>query len=261
MPRIGGEAPARCARAAPASCPVTCSVPPNGVTWSTPGRARSAAASVARSGPVTAHATSFALRHDLGRGAGGEQPAFEDVREPVAALGLVHVVRRDEHRDALRRRARGSGPRSRGAPSGRRPPSARRAAAAAGWCSMQAASDRRCFQPPDSWPASWSRRAPKVRARRSPRRTTLRAVRHAVHPRHEIEVLADGEVFPQRKALRHVADLALDRVGLADHVEAEAGAAAAVRRRAGRTASGSTSSCRCRWDRESRRSRRAAPAA
>ena len=32
-----------------------------------------------------------------------EQRAAEDESEPMAALGLVHVVRRDEHRRALRR--------------------------------------------------------------------------------------------------------------------------------------------------------------
>src|SRR3954454_12943526 len=37
------------------------------------------------------------------RGAGGEQAAVGDVGKAVAALGLVHVVRRDEYRDALRR--------------------------------------------------------------------------------------------------------------------------------------------------------------
>jgi hypothetical protein len=54
-------------------------------------------------------------------------------------------------------------------------------------------------------------------------------VRHLVDARGEVEVLADGEVFPEREALRHVADVALDRFRLRADVVAEAGAAAGVR--------------------------------
>ena len=53
------------------------------------------------------------------------------------------------------------------------------------------------------------------------------ALGHAVHAGDEVEVLADGEVFPQGEALRHVADFALDRRGVAD-VVAEAGAVARI---------------------------------
>src|SRR6185503_19734972 len=54
------------------------------------------------------------------------------------------------------------------------------------------------------------------------------AVGQAVHARDELEVLAQRQVFPEREALGHVADLALDLRGLPDHVVAEAGAAAGV---------------------------------
>src|SRR3970040_217253 len=54
------------------------------------------------------------------------------------------------------------------------------------------------------------------------------AVLHALHARDELQVLAYGEVFPQREALRHVADLALDGRGLAQDVVVQAGAFARV---------------------------------
>src|SRR6202035_1292395 len=43
------------------------------------------------------------------------------------------------------------------------------------------------------------------------------------------QVLADGEILPEREALRHVADVALDLSGLAHDVVAQARAFAAVR--------------------------------
>jgi hypothetical protein len=51
----------------------------------------------------------------------------------------------------------------------------------------------------------------------------------AVDPRGELQVLLDGQVLVEPELLRHVADVTLDRVGLADHVVAEAGAAARIR--------------------------------
>ncbi len=55
-------------------------------------------------------------------------------------------------------------------------------------------------------------------------------IAQAVEPRDEFEVLAHREILIQAEALRHVADLALDLVGVAADVVAEAGALAAVRR-------------------------------
>ena len=60
------------------------------------------------------------------RGAQRDQLAAIHEPDPLAALGLVHVVRRDEQRHALLRPARRAGPRGRGAPPGRRRRSARR---------------------------------------------------------------------------------------------------------------------------------------
>ena len=55
-------------------------------------------------------------------------------------------------------------------------------------------------------------------------------VAHAVEPRDEFQVLAHRKILIQAEALRHVADLALDLVGVAADVVAEAGALAAVGR-------------------------------
>src|SRR6185437_2216685 len=52
----------------------------------------------------------------------------------------------------------------------------------------------------------------------------------AIESRHELQILPHRKVLIQREALRHVADLALDLVGVATDVVAEAGALAAIRR-------------------------------
>ena len=98
-----------------------------------------------------------------------------------------------------------------------------------GSCSRQAASARRCFQPPDSVPASCSPRARE--AQPVERRVDARgAVGHPVHPRDEREVLADREVVPEREPLRHVARAALDLPRLGADVVAQARALAGVGR-------------------------------
>src|SRR5208282_3009911 len=53
---------------------------------------------------------------------------------------------------------------------------------------------------------------------------------HAVHARDEAEILPNREIVPERKALRHVADVAFDLLGLANNVVTEASALATVRR-------------------------------
>ena len=62
----------------------------------------------------------------FGRRAEGRQPAGVDERDPVAALGLVQVVRRHQHGDAVRATACRSAARTAGATPGRRRRSARR---------------------------------------------------------------------------------------------------------------------------------------
>ena len=95
--------------------------------------------------------------------------------------------------------------------------------------SVQAPSASRCFQPPDREPASCSSRPLQA----EPRNHLARGaggIGHAVKPRDELEVLAHRQVLIQAEALRHVADLALDLVGLGADVVAEAGAGAFIRR-------------------------------
>src|SRR5438552_2073316 len=50
----------------------------------------------------------------------------------------------------------------------------------------------------------------------------LFAVAHAVHASDEIQIFANRQVFPERKALGHVAHVALDFLGLAQDVVAQA---------------------------------------
>ena len=128
---------------------------------------------------------------------------------PVAALGLVHVVRADQHGEP------GGGERVDLLPElapacGSTPAVGSSSSSSCGSCRMQAASARRCFQPPESWPASWRPRAPRP-SRSSAALDRLAALRHRVDPRDEVEVLAHAQVLPEAEALGHVADLALDR--------------------------------------------------
>src|SRR2546430_1372148 len=53
---------------------------------------------------------------------------------------------------------------------------------------------------------------------------------HGVHAGDEAQVLANGEILPEREALRHIAGMALDLFGLAHDVVAETGAFTAVGR-------------------------------
>ena len=96
-----------------------------------------------------------------------------------------------------------------------------------GSCSRQAASARRCFHPPESVPASWPRRLPEPEALER-LVDPAAAVGQPVDSPDELEVLRDRQVLVEAEALRHVADLALDPRRLAQDVEAEARAAAAV---------------------------------
>jgi hypothetical protein len=55
-------------------------------------------------------------------------------------------------------------------------------------------------------------------------------IAHTIEPGDEFQILPHRQILVQRKALRHVADLALDLVGVAADVVAETGALAAVGR-------------------------------
>ena len=154
-----------------------------------PACSRSSPARIARSGPVTDQVVRPDVLDHFAHRAVREQLAVGDVGEPVAALRFVHVVRGDEEGQALAPRAGESAPRNRGAPSGPRPRSARRAAAA----SARESGTRRARAA-----ASSRRRAgPRVgsAALGQPEALDARlhaplAVGHAVHARDEIEILA-----------------------------------------------------------------------
>ncbi len=85
----------------------------------------------------------------------------------------------------------------------------------------------RCFQPPDSSPASWFARLVRPRSA-SGLAYDVAAVWDVVNAGDEVEVLGDGEVIPEGKSLRHVADVALDVCALRANVIAEAGAGAGI---------------------------------
>ena len=93
----------------------------------------------------------------------------------------------------------------------------------------QAASARRCFQPPESWPGELLLASGQAKAFDGFAHGPA-PVRHAVHARDEIEVFGDGQILPEAEPLGHVADLAFDRLALGHHVVAEAGALARRRR-------------------------------
>ena len=146
--------------------------------------------------------------HELTRRALGHEPAAIEDGEAVAALRLVHVVRRHQDRGAADRPARTGFPRNRDGSADRRRWSARRAAAARARAASRpparaAASVRR------SWCRRAARAGPQVVLSRAAR--SMRSARSSrVEPEdaaHEIEVLQHREVFPQREALGHVADL------------------------------------------------------
>ena len=120
-------------------------------------------ASASSPGPVTTKVCSPDRLDHLGDGALGDQPAVGDVADPVAALGLVHVVGRDQHGDAAGGEPWISSQNSRRA-LGSTPAVGSSSSSSCGACMMQAASASRCFQPPDSLPASCCRAAWSARA-------------------------------------------------------------------------------------------------
>ena len=76
-----------------------------------------------------------------------------------------------------------------------------------------------CFIPPERLPAR--RRLNGVRLLKASSRSICSCAavsRHAVDVGVEVDVLHHGQVGVEAEALAHVADLLLDRLGLADHV-------------------------------------------
>jgi hypothetical protein len=93
----------------------------------------------------------------------------------------------------------------------------------------QAASARRCFQPPDKLAGELltARRQAEILKRVAD--VAARRIK-VVEPGDEIEVLLDRQVLVEGKALRHVADFAANAAAVAAHVETEHGALALVGR-------------------------------
>ena len=145
-PRARRGAPLRSPRRRPST--VTCTARPNiAAADAPPGRP-----AAPRPRPARRSARTSRMRlAEPARSAGGrverDQPAAVHQRQPVAVLGLLHVVGGDEHRGAAARRARRSGPRSCGATSGSTPDVGSSRKRIGGSCSTAQPSARRCFQP------------------------------------------------------------------------------------------------------------------
>ena len=129
--------------------------------------------------------------------------------DAMAAFGFVHVVGRDEHGQALSRKAMDFVPEIAPRHRARRPRSARRAAHSFGLWIMQrqapgVVSIRRTRRRPAAF-ADWTDRAFRACCRH------VRAWAQFVEAGDELKIFLDRQVFVKRKALRHVADFALDR--------------------------------------------------
>ena len=171
----------------------------------------------------------------------------------MAALGLVHVVRRHQDRGAgvgeLEQPLPEIAPRFADRPRW----SARRGTAAPVRGCTAPASASRCFWPPLSVPASCCCRSSNRYCWISASmRCARRRARDVLDGGEELEVLAHGEVLVQREPLRHVADARAQRLGLARHLQAQHLDARRRSASAGRTACGSSSTCPSRSARGSR---------
>ena len=139
-------------RAPRLSEPTTCSVGRTAPPARRPGLPWSAAATCSSRGPAPRRCqpgistTSSTVPR-------GQHLAIGDVADAVAALGLVHVVGRDQHRQPAAASRWISSQNSRRA-LGSTPAVGSSSSSSFGLCMMQAASASRCFQPPDSVPAS-----------------------------------------------------------------------------------------------------------
>ena len=217
------------------------------------------------------HRIDRAVRSDFDDRAGGEdglelvggaerrETARVDDRDAVAVLGLVQVVRRDEHRRAGRRQAVDQRPEH---AAGQRIDAAGR---------LVEEHDRRLVE---DGAAEGEALAPPAGEIGRPRLLAPAEARHLQHelaarfqPRaldavnagEEPDVLIDRQVSIEREPLRHVADAALDAFRIAADVDRRRPSRCRWSASAGRTAFGWWSTCRRRSRRGSRRSRRGAP--
>ena len=177
----------------------------------------------------------------------------------MAVLGLVEIVRRHQHGDARRRDSVSIRRQNWRRDSGSTPPVGSSRKTIGGSWRIAQPSARRCRQPPAR------SRAQRLLAAgeaghldaRSARRASSSLAIEPVDAAEEADVLIDGQQLVEREPLRHVADAALDAFRIAADVDAADRRGAATSARAGRTACGSSSTCRRRCCRGTRRSRRA----
>ena len=157
-----------------------------------------------------------------------QQTAIADVGQGVAAFGFIHVVGRDQHRQAARRQFVQLVPEQ---PARLRVDAGRRLVQQQQLRVVQQAGGQRQALLPAARQGPGQLLAPAAQAQLFQRGVDLRAPpRHVVDAGDEVEVFFDAQVFVQAEFLRHVADLALDLARLAADVEAQASAAALVGR-------------------------------
>ena len=195
---------ASAASSAAASVPVMCSAAPNAATWSTAGNARSRVASAGQRRALDRPGDERLARDDLARRALRQQPSAENVAELVAALGLVHVVRADEHGDAARGELVQLVPEI--APRLRIDAGGRLVQQQQLRLVQQARGERQALLPAAGKLARELVRAIGEAESRERVLDALVATSSIEYMRaDEAQVLADRQVLPQREALRHVA--------------------------------------------------------
>ena len=187
-----------------------------------------------------AAARSYVARISCARADAGDASAVEE-GDARGVLGLVHVRRGDDDRQAVVVQLVAAAPRTRGATPDRRRSSARRAAADRGCVSSAATSASFCFMPPDSAPA---RRAPE--AVHADALEQVRGARVGDVVRHAVELRAQPQVLVDRQVLVHARTAAArSRTSPVCSTADRARSRLPARRRR----CGKTSSCRRRRDR------------
>src|SRR6516165_12482818 len=158
-----------------------------------------------------------ALHHD---------PTVREVDDPVAALGFIHVVGRDQDREAVARHVMNEVPEL----------ASRLGVDACGRLVEQ--QELRLVQDAGGkrkalFPAAGELRGKLVATVSEPHALhdathCLACVGHLVNACHEIEILEHRQVVVEAELLRHVADLVADQWRLPDDVEPKTGAVSAV---------------------------------
>ena len=147
----------------------------------------------------------------------GHHRAVGNVSKAVAAFRFIHVVRGDQYRDASSREAVNFLPEI--TPCFRVDASSRFIKQQKFRLVQQARGQRQSLLPAAGKTAS-QLFAPTGKAKVFQRLIDhLAAISHAEHAGDEIEVFTNAQVVPQRKLLRHVADLPLDCRAFGEHIQ------------------------------------------